>query len=608
MSGLIKKQNLVKTVKPTNSEWSLIEGDIANQTDLVNELNGKEDSLGNPDVDGKVLSSTSTGERSWIPMSGGGTAEGIAIAFSLDINQAASHSINNPSNNPLCTCVYKNSESGVITDESIDFSNGDESYYLFEELADGTVSVNGNILTKDSGTFHAKIKTGVLININGQKAIVVELTDTSHIKLNHSNLGILNNVNWSCHGLKLEDNKLVLSGANYYIPEYIVLYLRFNAFTNLDSSLNNASFTLVGNDTGKLALVTGKFNSAFNFNPPSFSGGYMYSGYRSDINPIANNSAFTIEFWIRRNNTTMSGHAFIFHSVDGTDYIRVIANSTNQLIFDAETLAGNLYTETTISSMNTTTFTHVCYEYHGGNICVMENGILRTKTSGNLTAFNSSNVRLVICANKTLADFSNIALDDMRVYNISKYGASAFNIGNTVFTPDVVEWPGVSLALLNDWYYVETEKVLSSAFWSKINTITITGNEDANVSVKYAVKFNNNFKVWDVNTSEWTIISLEQISTNGMTKTELNALTDIEIQGTGGFNPNNPDYISVGIAAFATSYTIFEIDKISINYDLAAKKQLLQNESFEVFLAANYSRIEFTNKLTEPISGTVVIK
>lgn len=51
--------------------WGNITGTLADQTDLNSALNGKEDSLGNPGTNGYVLSSTTGGVRSWVPLSVG---------------------------------------------------------------------------------------------------------------------------------------------------------------------------------------------------------------------------------------------------------------------------------------------------------------------------------------------------------------------------------------------------------------------------------------------------------------------------------------------------------------------------------------------------------
>lgn len=56
-----------------------IDGDGVLSADVqTTDISGKEDSLGNPSVNGYVLSSTTTGTRSWVEMTGGGT--GIAHA------------------------------------------------------------------------------------------------------------------------------------------------------------------------------------------------------------------------------------------------------------------------------------------------------------------------------------------------------------------------------------------------------------------------------------------------------------------------------------------------------------------------------------------------
>ena len=52
-------------------EWGNITGTLSAQTDLQSQLNAKENGLGNPPVDGYILSSTTGGARSWVVDSGG---------------------------------------------------------------------------------------------------------------------------------------------------------------------------------------------------------------------------------------------------------------------------------------------------------------------------------------------------------------------------------------------------------------------------------------------------------------------------------------------------------------------------------------------------------
>ncbi len=74
-------------------EWGNITGTLSAQTDLQSALDGKEDDLGNPLVDGYVLSSTTGGTRSWVENTGGGGAVdsvfgrvGDVVATSGDYN------------------------------------------------------------------------------------------------------------------------------------------------------------------------------------------------------------------------------------------------------------------------------------------------------------------------------------------------------------------------------------------------------------------------------------------------------------------------------------------------------------------------------------------
>lgn len=65
--------------------WGGIVGDINNQTDLINELDAKENSLGNPTVDDYVLSSKIDGTRSWVEQSGGSGGSSVWGEITGDI-------------------------------------------------------------------------------------------------------------------------------------------------------------------------------------------------------------------------------------------------------------------------------------------------------------------------------------------------------------------------------------------------------------------------------------------------------------------------------------------------------------------------------------------
>lgn len=61
--------------------WGNITGTLASQTDLQTALNAKEAGLGNPGVNGSVLSSTAAGVRSWIDAPSGVTDEILSLIY-----------------------------------------------------------------------------------------------------------------------------------------------------------------------------------------------------------------------------------------------------------------------------------------------------------------------------------------------------------------------------------------------------------------------------------------------------------------------------------------------------------------------------------------------
>lgn len=64
--------------------WGNITGTLSTQTDLQAALNAKEDSLGNPTVDGQILSSTIAGVRTWITSAAGSSTWGSITGLLSD--------------------------------------------------------------------------------------------------------------------------------------------------------------------------------------------------------------------------------------------------------------------------------------------------------------------------------------------------------------------------------------------------------------------------------------------------------------------------------------------------------------------------------------------
>ena len=86
-SGQWLQENAVMGATALEVSWGNIIGTLSNQTDLQAELDAKEDSLGNPAVDGYVLSSLADGTRSWVEMSsGGGTGDMTKAVYDTNDN------------------------------------------------------------------------------------------------------------------------------------------------------------------------------------------------------------------------------------------------------------------------------------------------------------------------------------------------------------------------------------------------------------------------------------------------------------------------------------------------------------------------------------------
>lgn len=83
-------------------------------SDIQTQLNAKEASLGNPTVDGYVLSSTIAGVRSWVVQSGGGGGGGSVTNVAVTTANGVSAVVTNPTSTPDMTFTL-----GAITPTSV---------------------------------------------------------------------------------------------------------------------------------------------------------------------------------------------------------------------------------------------------------------------------------------------------------------------------------------------------------------------------------------------------------------------------------------------------------------------------------------------------------
>jgi len=168
---------------------------------LTTSLSTKENSLGNPLVDGYVLSSTTLGVRSWIAMTGGGvtptlqqvTTAGrttsipviISVAstnIGLDVTSVSNSAIYASSSSAQGIIGYSNTGIGIVAETGTGIGlqvNGDGSIAIETNLQNSNKGLVINSLTASTGNF-------IDLNKNGVNKLTVnqagELTATKLIK------------------------------------------------------------------------------------------------------------------------------------------------------------------------------------------------------------------------------------------------------------------------------------------------------------------------------------------------------------------------------------------------------------------------------------------
>lgn len=118
-------------------------------------------------------------------------------------------------------------------------------------------------------------------------------------------------------------------------------------------------------------------------------------------------------------------------------------------------------------------------------------------------------------------------------------------------------------------YYVTTAAAshLDTSTWNHISSVALTQTTPASTSIKYLVSFDNRstWKYW--NGSAWTASNLDNLQTNGMEKTALEAITQSQWEASGGFVPNTTITLDFAADLKTTDDTVTpSLDNIQVNY------------------------------------------
>ncbi|MFH0808261.1 MAG: Ig-like domain-containing protein [archaeon] len=120
-------------------------------------------------------------------------------------------------------------------------------------------------------------------------------------------------------------------------------------------------------------------------------------------------------------------------------------------------------------------------------------------------------------------------------------------------------------------YYLTTSDTSqkNTSSWSEISGISLTQTTPTNTSIKYLVSFDNrtSWKYW--NSSAWASSSLDDLQTNGMSKTTLEGLSSANWGASGGFQAGTTETLDFAMDLSTTNSSATpEIDNIEIEYTI----------------------------------------
>ncbi|KKR47497.1 MAG: Cell wall surface anchor family protein [Parcubacteria group bacterium GW2011_GWC2_40_31] len=370
------------------------------------------------------------------------------------------------------------------------------------------------------------------------------------------------------------------------IDSYTKLLLHANGSNGSTSFIDSEMTpkTVTANGAAQISTSQSKFgNSSVLFNN-------SVSSYVSlnDSNDWYFDSDFTIDFWIRWNGTpseiqsimgTSQGGGlqpkWFMHNQVGTGFIFRYVNGTEKIITWNWVPSGN-------------TWYHVEIDRNGSNWYLFVNGSTVDSPKSQSTAMLNVNANLKIGADGEGFRAFGGWLDEVR---ISK--GIARHISNFAVPSKPYGSYSSSQA-----YYVTTADAsnLDTSGWANISSVSITQTTPTDTSIKYLISFDNRstWKYW--NGSAWTTSTLDDLQTNGMSSTTLEAITTSQWESSGGFTPGTLDF-AADLLSSDSAFTP-SLDDITINYQQYATSTDLTSSPYDSSDAANVlASISWTENL-----------
>ncbi len=121
-------------------------------------------------------------------------------------------------------------------------------------------------------------------------------------------------------------------------------------------------------------------------------------------------------------------------------------------------------------------------------------------------------------------------------------------------------------------YYITTAAAsqINTTTYANITGIDLTQTTPTNTSIKYLVSFDNRttWKYWDGDS--WEISSLDDLQTNGMEKSALEAISQAQWESSGGFSPGTTTTLDFAADLKTTDATVTpSLDNIQVSHILA---------------------------------------
>lgn len=329
-----------------------------------------------------------------------------------------------------------------------------------------------------------------------------------------------------------------------------------------------------------------------------------------DLGDIANferTDTFSIECWLK----TSTGSTAIISKMYLTPSIRgwaIFNTGAGKIGFRfTNTSPTNRIFVTGDTTITDNTWHHVVVTYDGSSsasgVTIYVDNDVESLTIGadTLTATTQGSAKCVLSSYDGTANFFIGNLDEVVFYDqelTSEEVAVRWNSGNGT------EQAG-GYDITKGWYVRTDANQIDTSSWYNIGYLRITQTTPINTDIRYLVSIEGhdtgtNWKKW--NGASWITVDLTNIDTQGMTKTEIEALTDVEFEDL--FIDGTGTTLDI-IASLKTTNALStpELDQIDVTY-LTDYRYLAYDDDFKVeFLDATHTKVTNVSSPPEPLSN-----